>query len=167
MIKKALRSFIAPEGSAHPNGFEIGYAPLRRDTGIFSRFAPVRLRAYLFLDTDEIAFARYTAALRSVAKEPLKPKNIRCLWFVVSEKGSIYLHEALEDEAASRPDGMRHRFIVLGANGGTVSLGPGDAQNLPLGERLRFLVSESRRMSEDSFLRETAKVFAACADGRE
>lgn len=149
------------------DGFEIGYASLSRDTGVFSRFAPVRLRAYLFLDTDEITFARYTAALRSIAREGLQPKNIRCLWFVVSKKGSIYLHEALEAEASSRPDGMRHRFIVLDANSSTVSLGPGDAQNLPLGERLRLLVAESRRMSEDSFLRETARVFAACADGRE
>lgn len=114
--------------------------------------------------TDEIAFREIAGLIRQAVSARYAEKKIRmrCTWLVCSASGGIYLYEALAANAKESGRHMKNRFVVFNSENGTVSLGPGNAHNRAISERMRNLFGQSRFMTQAVWRREIAAVVDVC-----
>lgn len=112
--------------------------------------------------------ADWEVNVRGVSGKKASGKRINlvdCDWFICSERGGIYLYEAIATPEHRSFAGMRNRFVVLNLGTGAVSFGPGDERNAAMSDRLSALL-ESYRLAPDTVtllrLHDTFDFFRAC-----
>ncbi len=85
-------------------------------------------------------------------------------WFLLSDRGGIYLHETVTAEESWRRAGRRSRLFVLNPENGTACLSPGHARNRELSARLRDLLESYRLTPRAAWEREAEKALSMCLD---
>jgi len=88
----------------------------------------------------------------------------RCRWFLLSDRGGIYLHETVTAEAPWQNAGRGHRLCVINPENGTLCLSPGHLLNRPLTERLRDLLERFRITDRALWDRDAEKALAECLE---
>jgi len=87
---------------------------------------------------------------------------VRADWFILSDRGGIYLYEEIGKRENERYRAMRNRFVVMNSIDGTVSFGPGHPHNTQITEKMRALLQVQRALPEEIWLAEMFKVFGLC-----
>lgn len=87
---------------------------------------------------------------------------VRADWFILSDRGGIYLFEEIAKKENARYRVMRNRFVVMNSCDGTVSFGPGHRENMQVTEKTRSLLQMQRALPEEIWLAETFKIFDSC-----
>ncbi len=88
-----------------------------------------------------------------------KYKKIRCIWYVCSTHGGIYLYETLDVKEAKKSGKMKNSFIIMNTDNGTVSFGPGHTYNKEFSERLGKILRSSRFFTREKWLEQLYDIF--------
>ncbi len=85
-------------------------------------------------------------------------------WFLLSDRGGIYLHETVTAEESWRRAGRRSRLFVLNPENGTACLSPGHRLNRELSARLSDLLESYRLTPKDLWAREAERALSLCLE---
>jgi len=164
MLAAAIKEYLGGGVIGATDAYEVSLR-VGEPAGFVSRMLRLReATALVVLYTDEIAFREIAGLIRQAVSALYGEKKIRirCAWLVCSASGGIYLHEALAANAKDSGRNMKNRFVVFNSENGTVSLGPGNAKNRAISERMRSLFAQSRFMTQAVWRREIAAVVEVC-----
>lgn len=148
MIGEAIRDLFQSACPISSAGYDIAFQKIVRGERFCFFPGKGSLNALLLLKSSEIDFQSISEdLLRSpeIADEA-RGRKIRCNWLVCSERGGIYLFEAIATKENRSRGNMRNRFIVLNTGDGTVSFGPGHEKNMQYTQRMRDLISSYRSL---------------------
>jgi len=126
----------------------------------------VEVAALVFLHASEIRFQETESLIREAVREKAGDKKIRvvCDWFVCSERGGIYLFEALASRENIQSSKMKNRFAVFNSYSGTVSFGPGHIRNTGASEKLTTLLERHTSTPPVIWNAEMHALFTSCLD---
>jgi hypothetical protein len=143
LIGEAIKELFQNASPISSRGYEIAFRKLERERRFFLSSNKIALNVLLLLKSDEIDFQSISDDLRRSAEIPDEARGgkIRCNWLVCSERGGIYLFEAIATKENRSRGNMRNRFVVLNTGDGTVSFGPGHEKNMEYTRRMRDLIS--------------------------
>jgi len=167
MIKTALNEYFHCESSLITPRYEVKIKITRAEKKLFHLASFCEINVLVNLHTNEIPFREIADEVARLVSESDALRGVRISrkrinWFVCSDKGGIYLYEALATKENVRYGKMKNRFIVINTDDGTISLGPGHPKNGMLSETMRSLLERFRVMQKDVWLGEMFMVFDAC-----
>lgn len=112
------------------------------------------LRTLVCLNGDEINFiSMKNAILQQPLFEGTRIGRIFCSWLVLSDRGGVYLYEALAQKEHLRCSGMTNRFLVINTEDGSFSFGPGHILNREYSETMQDLLSRIKNIPPAVFTR--------------
>jgi len=174
MIENAIKEYFHCESSLMTPEYEVKIKIMRTGKMIFGLMPFCEINALVLLRTSEIPFQeiaeevarqiKASDALRFARKKRIIHKKLN--WFVCSDKGGIYLYEALATKKNKAFGKMKNRFIIINTGNGTISLGPGHPKNGILSDTMWSLLERYRIMQSDSWLGEMFMVFDECLNAQ-
>ena len=116
--------------------------------------------ALLVLKTNEINF---TGIVGIVHNDIIKRHNyenigILCNWLVCSERGGIYLYEAISTKENQLIGNIKNSYMILNIIDGTMSFGPGHIKNQEYSRIFNYLIENERSMNQVSWRNELYKL---------
>ena len=167
MIEAAIKEYFHCESSLMTPRYEVKIKIARAGKMFFGLMPFCEIHVLVMLRTSEIPFQEIAEeAVRQLnSSESLRfarktHKTIN--WFVCSDKGGIYLYEALATKENKAFGKIKNTFIIINTDNGTISLGPGHPKNGTLSDSMRSLLERCRIMQKDIWLGEMFMVFDAC-----
>lgn len=149
MIADALCSYLGGSAVVLGPGSGLRFRVNRARKGLLSPRYSFDVDAILTLAGTELNFQQGAdALLEELAREGKTMGQVGCRWIVCSDRGGIYLYEALATKENRRYRGMSNRFMVLDPLDGTISFGPGHLENRGHSEALRHLIDSRGRIPE-------------------
>jgi len=174
-LEAAVARFVAgPEAGApgtllrEGDDFTLAVRVLPRNRGLLPPFLsrPAFLAYYSSRDGD-LRLEEAFSLLRPFLAEAGIPKAAG-RWFLLSNRGGIYLHETVTAEetwrSESRRAGNSWRLCVINPENGTACLSPGHRLNRVFSERFKFLIEQYRLTPKDVWERETDEAVALCLE---
>jgi hypothetical protein len=130
---------------------------------LFSGSRMYEIQAMAVLPTTDIPFQEMADEIcaRVALLDASPVKKITCFWFVCSDKGGIYLHEAISDGHV-RYGIMQNSFVVFNTETGNVSFGPGHIRNYEMSERLAALLERHKSRRPEIWLHDMGLFFDEC-----
>ena len=173
MITTAIKEYFNCKTSLLTERYELKIKTVIESKKLFGLASFCEINVLVILHTNEIPFREIADAVvkqingsdtLEIARKARKPlKTVTSLnWFVCSDKGGIYLYEALATKENIHYAKMKNRFIVINTENGTISLGPGHPKNAILSDTMRSLIERFRIMQRDVWLNDVFLVFDAC-----
>lgn len=99
-----------------------------------------RYAIVLELHGSTLEFEAYVSDVKSLLPLNDRKSTARCDWFICSDRGGIYLHEAIDTKQHRAYLSWHNRFTVLNTSDGTVTLSPGHAKNRGLTNELKEIL---------------------------
>ncbi|HOX31006.1 MAG TPA: hypothetical protein PLB91_01675 [Spirochaetales bacterium] len=162
MLIPALRRYLeAPPLVATP-AYELSYRLLaeRRRLAGGRRY---QILALLILRGEEINFPEIAGRItEDLSRRGAKRFSIEARWIVCSNRGGIYLYEAVATKENRKLGPLRSRFLVLDYADGTVSLGPGHLDNERFSRAMAYLIERQRTMPEAEWRRAFEGILGEC-----
>ncbi len=160
----ALGRYLGDGESFGAETYEARLGETRARASLFGARLTVSVPILVFFRTNELNFGEIQreAFARIEKSSPKKIHAVRADWFILSDRGGIYLYEEIAKGDGARHRAMRNRFVVMNTGDGTVSFGPGHPENFQVTERTRILLQTQRALPQDVWLAETFKVFDSC-----
>lgn len=156
VLLSAIRAHLDPELLLDAEGYGLSVKITRSGKALFSSSTVHRLIAFVILKTDEIPFQDIADAIIDwvSGKTGSAVKRISCDWVVCSDRGGIYLYEAIATRDHLSYRNMKNRFLIVNSDSGSVSFGPGDVRNKPVSEEMASLLDRYRTMDGRDWMRE-------------
>ena len=153
MLIPALRRFLAAPPLVATPAYELSYRLLAERRRLFGG-RRYELLVLLILRGDEINFPEIAGRIAEDLSRRGEPRfSVEARWIVSSDRGGIYLYEAMATKENRKFGPMRSRFMVLDHADGTVSLGPGHLDNERFSRAMAYLIENQRRMPEAEWRR--------------
>lgn len=164
MIETAIKEYFNCDTSLQTERYELKIKIIHTKKKLFGLASFCEVNVLVFLRTNEIPFQEIAGhvAKQIDASDAIRKIRKRINWFVCSDKGGIYLYEALATKKNISFGKMKSRFIIINTDNGTVSLGPGHPKNGMLSDTIRSLLERFRLTQRDIWLGEMFAVFDAC-----
>jgi hypothetical protein len=149
MLIRALSEYIDGNILIGNSKYEISYRITRvRKAFIVSRhtyYADILLHLLL----DEINFMEIAEHVKNdIEKQDRHVNRIICNWIVLSNRGGIYLYEAIASKENKKCGIMANHFMIINSEDGTVSFGPGHGENYDFCRMMKFLMENHRILPE-------------------
>ena len=163
MLSDALRRYFDSIALVANREYEISYRITGTRRSLFGGKDSYNIDVLLLLFTSEINFQGIADhVIADIERPGRKIKTISCNWIVCSERGGIYLYEAISTKENRRYRSTHNRFLILNTEDGTVSFGPGHIENQGQTNMMKFLIDNYRGMAEATWNREFAKAMDHC-----
>jgi hypothetical protein len=144
MLDTVLKEYFENGRAFSTDTAEVYCRIIGRGKGLFR--PKMEANALIVMKSDEINFHQIADALlknlRPVDSE--KKTGVTCRWIVCSDRGGIYLFEAIATKDNITYKNLKSRFVVLNSLDGTVSFGPGHILNGRYSDRMREMIESSR-----------------------
>lgn len=144
MLNAALKEYFGNDCAFSTDTSGLYYKTVRQSNGLL--YPKLELNALLVMKKSEINFRQgadeLLKAISPVASG--KKPRVSCRWIVCSDRGGIYLHEAIATKGNASYKNLKSRFIVVNSLDGTVSFGPGHILNGRYSDRMRALIECAR-----------------------
>jgi hypothetical protein len=153
MIIPLLRDLFDIECVSDASDFELRYRIRHVSHQIFFSLPRTEIDALAILKSNEINFHKIANELLKNIPEAVAAKKgrIKCTWLVCSERGGIYLFEAIATKENIKYGRLKNTFIILNSCDGTVSFGPGHIKNGLYTERMRELIDSYRSITPEKW----------------
>ncbi len=115
----------------------------------FSFVTRPRYAVVLELHGSTLEFNAYVSDAKSLLPINKRKSAARCDWFICSDRGGIYLHEAIDTTQHRTYLKWHNRFTVLNTSDGTVTLSPGHAKNRGLTNELKDILVTAYQQPRD------------------
>jgi hypothetical protein len=160
LVGEAIKDLFQSVCPVSSRGYEIAFRKIERGRRFFFSSKKVSLNVLLLLKSDIIDFQSISEDLKRAAENPNETRGgkVRCNWLVCSERGGIYLFEAIATKENKSRGNMRNRFVVLNTGDGTVSFGPGHEKNMQYTRKMRDLISLYRSIQPAAWNAALAKL---------
>jgi hypothetical protein len=119
-----------------------------------------RYAVVLELHGSTLEFEAYVSDARSLLPLNDRKSAARCEWFICSDRGGIYLHEAIDTKRHRSYSKWHSRFTVLNTGDGTVTLSPGHAKNRGLTDELKEILATVYQQPWDIAVKRLDKALA-------
>lgn len=132
--------------------------PVTRNTFFAGKTAEARALVVLKQDTVNIEemLSLVTDYIRSSGDSP---RTSRISWLFLSDRGGVYLYEALADKGNFSAPGVKSRLFVVNSGDGSFSFGPGHEKNSSFSSRMRDLLLQARTLPPSVLYHELSLVF--------
>lgn len=147
MLDAALKEYFENECAFSTDTAELYYRVIGESRGVFN--PKKALIALIVMKSSEINFHQIAdALLANVSRAtPGKKPNVTCRWIVCSDRGGIYLFEAIASKENIAYKNLKSRFVIVNSMDGTISFGPGHILNARYSDQLREMIEYSRTQS--------------------
>jgi hypothetical protein len=163
MLSDALHRYFGGSVLIAKQGYEVSYRITGTRKSLLGDKASYNVDVLLFLFGSEINFQEIADHVVADIERPgRKIKALACNWIVCSERGGIYLYEAISADENRKYKSMHNRFLILNTEDGTVSFGPGHIENQGHTNMMRFLIDNYRGMAEATWNSEFDKTMDHC-----
>lgn len=163
MLSDALHRYFNGTPLIANRGYELSYRVTGTRRSLFGGVDSRNADALLILFTSEINFPEIADhLLADLERSGRKIRSISCNWIVCSERGGIYLFEAISTKENRKYKSMRNKFLILNTEDGTVSFGPGHIENQGHTNMMKFLIDNHREMAEATWNSEFDKAMDHC-----
>ena len=159
----AIKNCFEPVTTVETLRYELRLTVQNIKNYLFSRSLVYSLKAIVLLNSNDIPFQEMADEIISrVSLLTTSPvKKIICTWFVCSDKGGIYLHEAIA-AGKERYGILRNTFVVFNTENGNVSFGPGHPRNFEMSRKLVDLLEQHKTRSRELWLHDMGVFFKDC-----
>ncbi len=156
MLAFLLKELFPYGAQGDSSEYEVRYQSPSLARTLFRR-QRTRVNALLVMKTSEIHFQRACADLLSSLRSigPVA-ETVDCSWLVCSDRGGIYLYEAIATKENARSIPFRNGFVIINSGDGTVSFGPGHEKNGRFSRRMADLLDSYRSLPLGEWKREFA-----------
>ena len=153
MIIPSLRDLFDIKCISDSRDFELHYRIVQITKHAFLPMPRPALEALMILKSNEINFHKIANELLKNIPDVVaaKKRRINCTWLICSERGGIYLFEAIATKENIKYGKMKNKFIILNSCDGTVSFGPGHIKNGFYTDRMRELIDSYRSITPDKW----------------
>jgi hypothetical protein len=160
MIGETIRDIFQYKCPVSSSNYEISFKKMESRPLFFLPSRILTLNALLILKTDEIDFQSISNDIRRAneSENDERRRKIRCNWLVCSDRGGIYLFEAIATKENKSRGNMKNRFIVLNTGDGTISFGPGHENNMRYTRRMQDLIAAYRSIPPEAWNAAFAKL---------
>jgi hypothetical protein len=163
MLSDALHRYFGGTVLIANQGYEVSYRITGTKKSLFDDRNSYNIDVLLFLFSSEINFQEIADhVIADIERRGKKIKALACNWVVCSERGGIYLYEAISTDENRKYKSMRNKFLILNTDDGTVSFGPGHIENQGHTNMMRFLIDNYRGMAEGTWNSEFDKTMDHC-----
>lgn len=163
MLSDALHRYFNGIALVANRRYEVSYRVTGRKKSLFGGRDSYTVDALLLLLTSEINFPEIAdRLLAGIERSGGKIRTVSCNWIVCSERGGIYLYEAIATKENRKYRAMRSKFLILNTEDGTVSFGPGHIENQGHTNMMKFLIDNQREMAEATWNSEFDKAMDHC-----
>jgi len=143
MITTALIDYFGGEPYFSTVAADSYYRVTGRRRGLFG--STIEAVSLLILKSSDIDFQSAADALvKAITLGKPGEERVSCAWLVCSERGGIYLYEAIATKENRAHRRLKSRFVIVNSLDGTVSFGPGHSLNGRYTDRLRDLIDSYR-----------------------
>jgi hypothetical protein len=144
MLDAALKEYFENDRAFSTDTAEVYCRIIRTGKGLFRR--KLEVNALIAMKSDEINFHQVADTLLKtlLTVDSEKKAGVTCRWIVCSDRGGIYLFEAIATKDNITYKNLKSQFVVLNSLDGTVSFGPGHILNGRYSDRMREMIESSR-----------------------
>lgn len=152
MLDAALKNYFANDCAFSTDTAEVYCRIIGRGKGLFR--PKMEANALLVMKSDEINFHQVADTLLKnlLTVDSEKKTEVTCRWIVCSDRGGIYLFEAIATKDNIAHKKLKSRFVVLNSLDGTISFGPGHILNGRYSDRMREMIECSRTQNRAKWL---------------
>jgi len=163
MLSDALHRYFDSNVLFTNQRYEVSYRITRARKAALGDKYTYNIDVLLLLFTREINFQEIVDhVIADIERQEKSIKSIIGNWIICSERGGIYLYEAVSTKDNRRYKATRNRFFVLNTEDGTISLGPGHIENQGHTKMMKYLIDNYRGMPEATWNREFDEVMDHC-----
>ncbi|HNY20563.1 MAG TPA: hypothetical protein PKO22_00305 [Treponemataceae bacterium] len=163
-LQYALGRYLGDNERFGTDMYEVCVGEAKARDALFGSRVHLSVPILVAFRTNVLSFAEIEReAYSRIEKSALRKIHaVRADWFILSDRGGIYLFEEIAKKDNARYRAMRNRFVVMNSGDGTVSFGPGHPENGQTTEKTRSLLQMQRALPEEIWLAETFKIFDSC-----
>ena len=166
MLEKALIEYMSCDSLISKDDYTIKYKITDFKKSIVTKRIKVQITLLVIFHNNTINYQDVLNTLLEDLKRNKTDKilSITCNCLVSSERGGIYLFEAISTKENRNYKSINSKFVVINSDNGTVSLGPAHIENKNITEKIQKLIEQSREIPKNLWIQEFSKIVDLCIE---